>query len=47
MAAGYELNQLRPEIGEIKTVAKPVRSVIEFIFEEGFPHGISEVYIMS
>ena len=43
MAAGYELTQLRPGMGEIKTVSKAVRPVLEFIFQEGFPHNISNV----
>ena len=43
MAAGYELTQLRPGMGEIRTVHKAVRPVLEFIFEEGFPHNISKV----
>ena len=47
MAAGYELTQLRPGIGEIKTVPKAVRPVVEFIFEEGFPHSISEVTLKN
>ena len=43
MAAGYELTQLRPGMGEIKTINKAVRPVLEFIFKEGFPHSISNV----
>ena len=45
MAAGYELTQLRPGMGEIRTVHKAMRPVLEFIFEEGFPHDISKVTI--
>ena len=45
MAAGYELTQLRPGMGEIRAVHKAVRPVLEFIFEEGFPHNISKVAI--
>ena len=43
MAAGYELTQLRPGTGEYKTVPKAVRPILQFIFEEGFPHSISKV----
>ena len=44
MAAGYELTQLRPGAGEYKTVPKAVRPILQFIFEDGFPHSISKVY---
>ena len=47
MAAGYELTQLRPGVGDIRTVHKAVRPVLEFIFEEGFPHNISKVTISA
>ena len=43
MAAGYELTHLRPGPSDYKAVDKKVRPVLEFIFEEGFPHSISEV----
>ena len=43
MAAGYKLTQLRPGAGEYKTVPKAVRPILQFIFEEGFPHSISKV----
>ena len=43
MAAGYELTRVRPGEAEYKTVDKNVRPILKYIFEEGFPHSISEV----
>ena len=43
MAAGYELTRLRPSQADYKAVDKKIRPVLEFIFEQGFPHSISEV----
>ena len=43
MAAGYELTQIRPGAGEYKTVPKAIRPILQFIFEDGFPHSISKV----
>ena len=43
MAAGYELTHLRPSQADYKAVDKKIRPVLEFIFEQGFPHSISEV----
>ena len=45
MAAGYELTHLRPTQADYMAINKKVRPVLEFIFEEGFPHSISEVNI--
>ena len=47
MAAGYELTRLRPGEAEYKTVDKKVRPILEYIFEDGFPHDISEVSYMQ
>ena len=43
MAAGYELTHLRPGPAEYNTVAKKVKPILEYIFEEGFPHDIDAV----
>ena len=43
MAAGYELTQTRPLESDYKDIDKKVRVVLEFIFEKGFPHDITEV----
>ena len=43
MAVGYELAQLRPREDEYKKVDEKVRSVLKYIFEEGFPHDINQV----
>ena len=43
MAAGYELTRLRPGEADYKAVDKKLRPVLEYIFEEGFPHSINEV----
>jgi hypothetical protein len=43
MAAGYELTHLRPSQSDYKAIDKKIRSVLEFIFEQGFPHSITEV----
>ena len=45
MAAGYELTHLRPTQADYMAVDKKVRPVLEFIFEQGFPHNISEVTV--
>ena len=47
MATGYELTGLRPEAQDYKIVPKAVRPILHFIFEEGFPHNISEVHQLS
>ena len=44
MAVGYELTQKQPsEEDYMHAVDMDVRSVLEYIFEEGFPHDITEV----
>ena len=43
MSAGFELQQLKPGMGDYKTVHKAVKPVLEFIFDEEFSHSISEV----
>ena len=46
MAAGYELTHLRPSQADYKAVDKKVKPILEYIFEEGFPHSISEVILI-
>ena len=43
MAAGYELTQARPGQADYMAVDLRVKQVLEYIFEEGFPHNITEV----
>ena len=43
MAAGCELTNLRPGEAEYKTVDEKVRPVLEYIFEDEFPHDIHQV----
>ena len=43
MAAGYELTHLRPSQADYKAVDRKIRPILELIFEQGFPHSISEV----
>ena len=43
MAAGYELTQVRPGQADYMAVDTQVKPVLEYIFEEGFPHDITEV----
>lgn len=43
MAAGYELTQTRPLDEDYQNVDERVREVLKYIFEEGFPHNITEV----
>lgn len=43
MSAGYELTQLKPGAGDYRAAHKTVRPILEYIFEEGFPHNITDV----
>ena len=44
MCCGYELTTCIPTKQEYKTVKdKKLRSALQFIFEENFPHSIEEV----
>ena len=43
MAAGYELTQTCPGQADYMAVDMRVKPVLEYIFEEGFPHDITEV----
>ena len=43
MSAGYELTCLRPAMTQYKTINRKLKPILEYIFEEGFPHNIHEV----
>ena len=43
MAAGYELTQTCPGQADYMAVDARVKPVLEYIFEEGFTHDITEV----
>ena len=43
MAAGYELTQTQPLDADFQNVDESVKKVLKYIFEEGFPHDITEV----
>ena len=45
MAAGYELSHLRPGETEYRTVDEKVRPVLEYIFDDGFPHTVDQVSV--
>ena len=46
MSAGYELKQLVPLKDDYKTVNRSIVPILEFIFDDEFSHGISDVSII-
>ena len=48
MCCGYELTTVSPRKQEYKSVKdKLLKATLRYIFEEGFPHSVEEVRLLS